>query len=72
MSRESQTGGKVISVDSRPVRDIGNAIGCSLDKQALRELGLVDDNGELVDDVRTRQTITDDGKVQFDLPVKND
>lgn len=63
---------EVISVECRPIRDIGNAIGQSLDLEALRELELVDDDGELVDEeVTARQKIRDDGVVEIALPVDN-
>jgi hypothetical protein len=62
----------VLSVDVRKVRDIGNAIGQSLDLNALRELGIVDENGELTEDITARQIITDDGTVKIDLPVAGD
>jgi len=63
---------ELISVDSRPIRDIGNAIGQSLDRGALRELGLVDDDGDLVDDLEARQKIRSDGVVEIQLPIADD
>lgn len=62
----------ILSVDSRPVRDIGGAIGQSIDKAALEELGLLDENGELPESVDARQTITDDGTVTIDIPTAGD
>lgn len=64
--RESE----LLSVDSRPIRNIGNAIGQSLDLDALRELGLVDENGELKDEeITARQKISSDGTVEIILPT---
>lgn len=64
-----ETGGKLLSVDSRPLRDIGNAFGFSIDKQALRDLGALDENGNLAADVDGRQVVTDDGTVRFELDL---
>jgi hypothetical protein len=62
--------GELVSLDSRPVRDVGNCIGQSFDMKALRELGIVDDDGELVDDELTaRQKIHSDGRIVIDLPL---
>jgi len=65
----SDTNPELISVHSRPIRDIGNAIGQSLDIDALRELGLVDDDGELVEEITARQKIRSDGVVEIQLPI---
>jgi hypothetical protein len=58
----------VLSVDCRPIRDIGNSIGISLKKTALEELGVVDENGDVVDESECRVVITDDGKITITLP----
>jgi len=58
----------ILSVDCRPLRDVGNAIGMSFDLDALRELGVVDENGE-PQDVEGRVVVTDDGQITIDLDV---
>lgn len=67
-----QNGGKILSVDSRKIRPVGGAIGTSFDLDALRELGVVDDDGQLVDEISGRQKITDDGKIVIELDVSAD
>lgn len=65
-----QQSNRLVSVDSRPLRDVGNGtFGVSIDKDALRELGLVDDDGEISDDVSARQEIRENGEVRIELPV---
>lgn len=61
--------GKLLSVDCRPLRDLGNAYGFSLDKRALEELGLLDENGEVRQGVNTRIKIAEDGTVEANLPI---
>lgn len=58
----------VLSVDCRPIRDIGNSKGISLDPSALEEIGLLDENGELVEDTECRVVITDDGTITISVP----
>jgi hypothetical protein len=65
----STEGGKLLSVDSRPVRDLGNAYGFSLDKRALEELGVIDENGQVRDGITARIKISEDGTVTADLPI---
>jgi hypothetical protein len=65
-----ETNGELISLESRSLRSVGNCIGQSFDLKALRELGLVDDDGELVDENLTaRQKIHSDGRIVIDLPL---
>lgn len=64
--------GKILSVDSRPIRPVGGAIGTSFDLGALRELGIADDDGQLIEEISGRQKITDDGKIVIDLDVDTD
>jgi hypothetical protein len=65
----STEGGKLLSVDSRPIRNLGNAYGFSLDKRALEELGVIDENGQVRDGITARIKIADDGTVTADLPI---
>lgn len=67
-------GDKILSVDSRPLRDMGNSVGVTFDKQALRKLGVVDEEGNAVDGVDARQVINQDGSIQLtiDRPHEND
>lgn len=69
MSEEK--GGKILSVDSRKLRNIGNAYGFSIDKNALEDLGAVDDAGEIAGDLYGRQIVRDDGTVEFRLDLEN-
>lgn len=65
---------KILSVDSRPLRDMGNSVGNTFDKDALRKLGAVDDEGEAIDGVDARQVIYEDGRIEItlDTPAEND
>jgi hypothetical protein len=67
-------GDKILSVDSRPLRDMGNSVGNTFDKSALRELGVVDDEGNAIDGVDARQVIYEDGRIELTLntPTEND
>lgn len=58
----------LLSVDCRPIRDVGNAVGISFDVDALRELGVVDQDGD-VRDVEGRVIITSDAQITIDLDV---
>lgn len=62
--------GRIISVDSRKVRDLGGAFGFSVDKKALEELGVVQDD-ELAGDFSGRQIVRDDGTVEFQINVES-
>lgn len=59
----------IISVDCRPVRDVGNAVGISLDKEALRELGIVTEDDK-VNSVDGRVVITDGGQITIDVDLE--
>lgn len=75
MAPEGNDGKKIVSVDNRPLREIGNAYGFSVDKNSLRELGLLDENDEIPEDIeerQARQIITDDGEIRMELPVAGD
>lgn len=61
--------GSLISVDRRPLRDIGNAYGFSLDKRALEELGALDEDGQVKDGIDARIKITRDGTVTGNLTL---
>lgn len=41
----------------------------SFDLDALRELGVVDDDGQLIEEISGRQKITDDGTITIELDV---
>ena len=66
--------GKILSVDSRPLRDMGNSVGVTFDKDALRKLGVVDGEGNAVDGVDARQIINQNGQIEvtIDIPTEND
>lgn len=63
--------GKLLSVDCRPLRDLGNAYGFSLEKRALEELGLLDEDGQVRTDADTRIKIAEDGTVTANLPIED-
>lgn len=66
----SLTEREAISIESRPLSDVSGSIIQRLDKPALRRLGVVDDDGDLVDDdLDARQTIYRDGRVVIDIPL---
>jgi hypothetical protein len=49
---------------------MSNCIGQTFDIEALRQLGLVDENDELIkDEIHAKQTIRDDGTVEIQLPT---
>lgn len=68
---QQQDSGKVVSAGFRPIRDIGDSYGCSFDIDGLRELGIVDDDGELVKEVNGHQVLHDDGQIVIDLDLKD-
>lgn len=71
MSKSPHSDGKALSIGVRPVRDIGGCIGSSIDLDALRDLGIVDDDGELlVDRIPARQTVRDDGTIEIDMELE--
>lgn len=64
MGKQQQTAGKLVSLDSRELRNIGHCVGFSLDIDSLREIGIVDDSGEIVsDNASVRVELYDDGTV---------
>lgn len=65
-------GGKILSIDSRKLRNLGNAFGFSIDKGALEDLGAVDENGDLAGEFDARQIVHDDGTVEFKLDLEAD
>lgn len=58
-----------LSVDCRPVRELGNSVGQTFDKDAMRDLGVLNDEGELVDGVEAKQTIYEDGRVEIRIDI---
>ena len=64
--------GKILSVDCRPLRNMGNSVGNTFDLEALRALGVVDEDGNAVDGVETRQVIYDDGTIEITLETDTD
>lgn len=54
-----------LSVDVREIRDLGSSVGVSFDIDALRELGYVDDDGEIEENVPVRQRIDQDGRIEL-------
>lgn len=65
----SADGGKTLSVDCRRIRDLGNAYGFSLDKNALKELGVLDEQGNVKPGIFARIEISDNGTVNADFPI---
>lgn len=60
-----------IYLDSRPLAERGNSIAQYLDVKALRELGVVDEHGNLVADISAQQRIYADGTIEIDLPIED-
>jgi hypothetical protein len=58
---------KILSVDCRSLRDMGNSVGQTLDKEALRELGVVDEDGHALEDIQARQIIYASGRVEIQI-----
>lgn len=50
---------------------MGNSVGQTFDKEALRELGVIDEDGHAVEDVDTRQIIYEDGRIEISIDTKN-
>jgi len=64
---------KIISVDSRPLRDLGNGtVGVSFDKEAARELGLINDDDEIVTESNCREIVYSDGSISIETPGSSD
>ena len=49
---------------------MGNSVGQTFDKEALRALGVVDDDGHAIEDVDARQVIYEDGTIEISLDTK--
>lgn len=60
---------EILSVDTRKLRQLGRSVGMSLDIDALRDLGLVDDDELVSDQITGKQTITADGTVEIELDL---
>lgn len=60
---------ETLSLDSRPVRKLGNSVGQTFDKSAMRKLGIVDDDGEMLEKVEATQIVYSDGRVVIDIEV---
>lgn len=63
---------EILSVDCRPLTDVGNSIGQTLDKKALRELGVVDADGDVLEDISARQIIYTNGHIDIEIDVPDD
>ena len=70
MSKGVET--NAISIDSMKLRHLGNSYGFTVCKDAIAELELLDDNGELIDDdISVRSIVFDDGTVRYQIPVED-
>lgn len=56
---------KIISADTRPIRDLGGSYGISFDKDALEELGVIDENGE--PNGSARELVWDNGRAEIEI-----
>lgn len=61
---DDQGDAKMLSLDNRPLRDLGGSYGFTLDKEALKKADFIDEDGELKDDFSTRIIQYDDGTVR--------
>jgi len=50
---------------------MGNSVGQTFDKEALRELGVIDEDGHAVEDVDARQVIYEDGRIEISIDTEN-
>lgn len=66
----TQTHGEPVSVGKMKLRDLGNSYGFTVSKDALDELGLLDEDGDLVDEeIEARQNAYDCGRVLYRIPI---
>jgi hypothetical protein len=61
----------MLSVDSRPVRELGNSVGQTFDMSAMKKLGVVDDDGNLDGEVEALQTVYSDGRIEIELDISD-
>ena len=54
--------GDLVALDNRELRNVGNCVGFSLNRKALRQLGYIDDDGS-VNNSNVRIELYDDGTI---------
>lgn len=69
MSQRTSGRKRPLTIDHMKLRDLGNSYGFTVAKDALEELDLLDDDGELVDEPRVRSTTYEDGCVEYEIPL---
>lgn len=55
-------------MESRPVRTVGDNFGATFPIKVLRDLGIVEDNQLVHDDLEAVQKIFADGRIVIELP----
>lgn len=62
--------GRAVSVEKMTLRDLGNSYGFTVSKDALDDLGLLDEDGDLVGDkIEARQSAYSCGRVCYRIPL---
>jgi hypothetical protein len=56
--------GKLVGIGVRPLRNLGNCKGFSLDQNDLERAGILDENGDIKDDTSVSYRIYDDGRLE--------
>ena len=67
MSHGKAREASLISVKCMKLRDLGNSYGFTVDKEALEELGLIDERGDLEEGVTARMYATEDGTIRYEI-----
>ena len=68
MAQSQQGGNRPIAVGDMKIRDLGgNSVGVTLDRNALEEMEIVDEDGDLTGEYWARQIIYENGDVELSL-----
>jgi hypothetical protein len=62
-----KTNGKLVSFDSRPMRDLGGSFGVTFDKDGLKEAGFLTEDGDLERPIKVQIAQYDDGSVDVEI-----
>lgn len=62
-----QEGDKIVGIDARPLRDLGNCIGFSLDRDDLERAGVLDDKGDVPDETSVSYRMYADGTLDAEI-----
>jgi hypothetical protein len=61
---ERKRGDELVGIGARPLRDLGNCIGFSLDRDDLERAGIIDENGDVPEQTSVSYRIYEDGSLE--------